>query len=1079
MRYPRAIAALLVTIAMAACGTLCGAQPPTSDESSGPAEAANASAGRTAELRERKPELHYLLDANGKLVPVPSFRWEDFAKLLELNADARPDQQLPRAVVERLEITGAARDAHAELLAVLDVTVRDSQWHPLPLRFDRAVVREYRAEQGELRLEPVSGGGLLGWIKGEAAATIRIHLKLLRPLEETSADRRLTLSLPRAVSATLALQTPERNVTAELPEEQGLVEAASTADGSLLSAQLTSETLQLTWRAPPSVHAPEQHWLEATGELAVQVDSDGIATTGLLRLRSAGEPIDTIHVTLPKGAALVPGEYTGYALESIESAADAPQRVRVRLHEPNTVAEIRLQCRQDFTSAERSVDVGGFAVEEAVRQRGHVAFQVAGDVRAEWEERFLVRQIEELPTALRGTNVLAGFEYSGQPFSLLTRIAPRVTRLSVEPQYIIQVTAEELLLSARLRCRVRGGQLHQLQVDLGDWNLDEGGWENDGLVAEDEIDVDQLHPLNVPFSRAVEGEFELRIQARRPIESDADQIDFTLPRPLGTAIAPAQIVVIAGDNVRLTPRTDVEQNLVPQRPDATVSLPASRQPPRFYRGDVTQARFLAGYEIRPASLEASVRTEAEWADDHFDVRQVIHYRTENAPADRLRLRVPRALATPGTLQVRLLGDSPTPVTLDAAAETAELVLPAPQVGDFELEFHHRVPRPAGSQRLELPLVQPAELTSVDNSLRIVADTSWDVGLLDDAWSREAGESAAWSAKAPLPSATITFSPAAGAAPLPDLVERALVRTQLVNDLRQERVTWRVRAPDGEVTIQLPEGVLARDVIATLDGQATPAAFGAAREITIRWPARLERNATHLLVVDYHLEGVATGLNAPLTPVTLASPGWQERTDWELLLPEQVHLLDVSPEYAREFAWLWSGTHWTRAPHTSAAELRRQVGVVDESFFPSLHNRYVLSTFGRPRELVVQSMSRSTLILAASAVALGLGLTFLFWPALRRAEALLALAMALTIAVTWAGDSAILLLQAALPGFAAAAAALLVHRYTSRRRPMASLLQGSTQLAPRRGLPERTRGSSVAQPPSTSRAVSPAIAGESP
>lgn len=1087
MPYHRATIAALTAILLAAQVPLCQAQQETAPQIVEPVAANPAAQEAAPPLRERKPELHYLLDASGKLVPVPSFGWEDFARLLDLQADDHPTQELPKAVIERLEITGHALADRAELELQLEVAVRDGQWQPLPLHLNGAVVLEQHVEQGELRLEPATGGGLLAWIKGDEASPVRIRLKLLRQLENTSGGQRLTLPIPRSVHATASLQALEKNVVAELPEEQGLVETTANGDGTLIQARLTSDLMQLSWRAPPPENAVEQDWLEATGELAVQLDNDGVVIDARLRLRSAGQPIEQFHITLPAGAELVPGQFTGYVLEPLEATMDAPQRVRVRLYEPNTVAEIRLQCRQDWTSAERMVDVGGLAVEEAVRQRGHVAFLVAEDVRATWEERFLVRQVEELPTALRTDGVLAGFEYSGQPFSLVTRIAPRITRLTVEPQYVVQVTDEELRLNARLRCRVRGGKLHQLQIDLGDWTLDEDAWESDGLVAVDDLDLDQTQPLTIPFSRALEGEFELLLEASRPISPGAKQITFSAPRPIGTVIAPAQLIVIAGDNIRLTPRTEAEMNLVAQRPDATVSLPASRQPPRFFRGDVQQSQFIADFEVRAATLEAEVRTQATFEDQRIDVRQVIQYRVENAPLDRLALNVPRALAAMNSLQATLVGDSPTPLSLASvtgATNSFEVVLPSPRLGEFELEIHYQLPRTTNATRVELPLVQPVGPVVAPNSLQLIAPADWELSVSGEAWNPApsaagAGQST-WPAETASPAALVTWKPTQDDAARRDVVERAEIYTRLVNDLRVERVTWRVTAPDGAVALRLPEGVLSRDVIARLDGKEVSVALNADGELAVRWPPRANRTASHELVIEYHVEGVPTGFNTRLAAVALASPGWIERTEWELALPEQTHLLDVSPAYAREYSWKWRGTHWERVStqplsailHASGSEFQGAV-------IPFAPNGYALSAFGPPQVLEVTTASRSGLVLFASSLALAIGLTLLLIPALRRAEFALALVFLLIVAVAWLGDAAILLAQAAVPGVVAVVTALVAQRIVSRRRPATAMLQGSTHLAARRVPTERHRGSSVTQPPSTSRATPSSIASEAP
>jgi len=1066
--------AVLLAIAMSASVDRATAQEEAAVPPPGVAPPAPSQTDRPPAAIERKPELHYLLDEHGKLVPVPSFRWEDFARLLALEESNHPKEELPAWVVERVELSGTAQSDHAEMELRISVGARDRQWHSIPLTLDQCVLLEHEVTQGEARLAPRSGGGLTAWIKGDGEQAVQLRVKLWKRLESTSTGRRLSLAIPPAVNATAELHVPEKNAVAELPEEEGIVESSPLESGTPLRARLVADTVHLAWRAPPTDDGRSAGWLEATGELDVRVDRDGIVTNAQLRLRSSGAPIESFHVTLPAGAVLLPAEYSAYSLELLTSEGAAAHRVRVQLFEPNTVADVRLQCRQDWASPETAIDVGGFGLEEAVRQRGHVAFQLADDLRAEWEERFLVRRVEELPSSLRSEQVQAGFEYSGQPFSLVTRIAPRVTRLSVEPQYVVQVTEKELLLTARLRCRVRGGKLRQLQIDPAAWQLDDAGWGSDGLVAIDEVDFDSAAPITIPLNRTVEGEFELRFQARQPIAAGAKQIAFSVPRPLGTVIAPAQIVVVASDPVMLTPHTEAEMNLAAQRPDATVALPTSQQPPRFYRGDVAQAKFASAFEVRPAALEAEVQTQVDMAERQIDVREVVTFRTQNAAVNRIALRVPRELAALRSKRLTLLGALPAVLSMPALErsnqEQVEIPLPATQFEDFQVELRYTLPWDGRSERVDLPLMQPANATSASNSLSVIATAPLAVTVTNEGWRRDAQQASEVQWNAVLPMDRVSLAVAQGASPAQsDLIERAWIRTFLVNDIRQERITWLITAPDGDVTLRLPDGVLSREVTGRFDGRAAQMTFDSQGLLTVAWPSDADRGAPHLLEIDFHLEGLAGGLSSTLSPVTLVSPGWVERTHWELLLPEQTHLLDVSSNYAREYAWRWRGAYWGRESDASVEEIRNARGDGEKSPYASRQNRYVVSSVGVPGALAVTSVSRSALVLAASAAALALGLAFLFFPALRRVEAALVFAVGLILTVAWWDDAAILFLQSAVPGIVAVFVALAVRGITSRRRPGATL-HGSTHLAPRRALSDRSGGGSSVRTPSTSSRV---------
>jgi hypothetical protein len=1079
LRYLRAI---LVTLLLVTCTSGTG-HGQTEENATAPPK---PSASRPGGAKSRSPEIYYLRDAAGNLVPVPGFQWEDFAKLYEIQQAEETVPEPAGAVIDRLQIGGRIVDERAELELRVDLTLHDDAWHAVPLRFDRAALREQQIDLGELRLEPAANGeGFLAWVKGSKPGAVQVTLKLLKEVERASGGKRLTLALPRAVRTVMSVQVPEANATAELGDGEGMISSSANASGSLLTGELVADTAHLCWRASMPAGEGPSGLLDATGKLNVQIDGDGITTAARVVVRSAGQPIESLEIELPLGAEWIPEQFPSYVVEPYED--EERRAVRVRLFEPNTIADVRLNCRQEWDAADRSIDVGGFAVVDAVRQRGHVAITVAEDVRAEWDERFLVRQVDELPADLRGESITAGFEYSGQPFSLITRVSPRVTRLTIEPQYLVQVTEEELLLSARLRCRVRGGKLHQLQLDLGDWTVDEAGWGSDGLIAVDDVLIDEPGPLTLPLLRAVEGEFEVRFQARRPVSEGATEVAFDLPRPVATLIAPAQLVVVADDNIRLTARSETEMQLVAQRADATVTLPPSRQPPLFYRGDVTQAKFQAASEVRASKLETTVRTHAAVASDRLDVEQVLSYHVENAPVDRLRLSVPAEITAIDSLRQRLYDDDPLSLALTApqrsADGTIEVFLPEPCLGDFEIELRYGLPRPPATDSLQLPLVQPAHQAKVSNTLVLSSELPIAANVVGEPWTRDAARSAGtpnrWRSDVETSYAQLAIKPSAASETLQDMVDRAWTQTQLVNDIRQERVVWQVMAPDGVMTIRLPDGVLARDVMITLDGVAPVRTFEPSGNLIIALPAKADRDASHILELDYHLEGVSEGLHARLAPVRLVSPGWIKQTEWELLLPQQEHLLDSSGTYAREFSWTWQGLGWTREPFRTSADLQSWSGAASREAPPLPYNRYLLSTFGPPQELALRTASRSTLVMSASAIVLAVGFLFLFVPRVRRADGVLIVALALVTALTLGGDVAILLAQCALPGVLPLIVALAVQRMNRRQLPSVPRLQGSTHSAtPPSTAPERPRGSSIISAPSSTRALPQPISSES-
>lgn len=1068
------------------------AAPTMAQDNSNVAEASEAvTENESAPARPaRPPELHYLLDGQGKLVPVPGFRWEDFARLLSIQRQDATAAQPPRFVIERVHVAGDIQGARAELQVRMDVDVNAAGWTPIPLRFDHCALLEYSAEGAELRLEPnAASKGFLGWFRTEQAGPVQCKLRLIKSLGHVGVATSLALDLPHSVRNDLAIRVPEAEVTVELAEDEGMASAASDGDGgSVISVQAMSSSVHLSWSSSTRPSDDSTQTLEATGALSVRLDGDGVATTATLSLRSTGRPIESFQVRLPSGAILLPERYPNYSVEVIDGPPESGARVvEVHLFEPNTVAEVAFQTRQDWSPPDRPLDLGGFDVVGAIRQRGHVAIAVSEDVRAEWEERFLVRQVDDIPQALQGEANLAGFEYSGQPFSLLASVFPRVTRLTIEPQYVVTATPQELVLNARLKCRVRDGRLHQLKIDLGEWSLDENGWGPAGLVAEDDVVAARTQPLSVPFQRPLTGEFELRFEARRPIESGAAEIAFRLPRPEATVVGQAQLVVLPADNVRLTPRSEAAMKLVAQRPDPAINLSKTTQPPQFYRGEIAAAEYASGFEVKAREVRASVSTQATWRESSIAMRQVIKYQVANQGLDRVSLAVPRGLTPDSNLRLTLLDAAPALLAISAAgrgaSEPVDVFLPSPRLGEFQIEVRYELPWRIQDREAALPLIQPRDAATATNALEIIA-TEGLAPALDGAEWRPAtvpglAGAARWVSAEARTIAMVQLTRGGDAAIQQDLVERAWVQSQLVNDLRQDRVVWRVSAPDGAVTVRLPEGVLAKDVLAMVDGTAVSPVQEAHGDITISWQVGASVDSVHVLELDYRIEGVAGSPAGNLPAAQLASPGRMKQLQWELLLPTQQHLLSVAESYRAENRWQWRQGYWARIPSRESAELELWAGGAARGDLPTQSNRYLVSSFGAPRALQLRTGTRSSLVLIASVAVSAVGLSLMFLPAALRPPTLLFTVVASIVGLAFAGDLAVLLLQSAAPGVVPVAAALALHAWNNRRNRPTLRLQGSTHTRRGSSIVERFTGGMATSSHSSRRTIAHTVPDDAP
>ena len=274
-----------------------------------------------------------------------------------------------------------------------------------------------------------------------------------------------------------------------------------------------------------------------------------------------------------------------------------PRLVEVRLAKKTVgPVEIRLNCRREYEPAKNAAwcELAGFEVVGAVRQAGTLTVAAGGDWQVLWGPSRETHQVAPAPNFSRKDEVVAGFEYSCQPYSLPVKLAPRKTRIAIEPEYSLLVDRNQVRLEGKLTYTIRGAKVSRLEVAIPGWELDEIG--PDSLVAADDVTTSS-GVVSIPLNRPSSGSIELQLRAHRAIEPKAASISVPLPRPRGGTVAPCTLAVAAADNVELTPDAQATTGLVRQRNAPSVNAPARQQEPLYYRSGAGDAVFAAGFRV--------------------------------------------------------------------------------------------------------------------------------------------------------------------------------------------------------------------------------------------------------------------------------------------------------------------------------------------------------------------------------------------------------------------------------------------------------------------------------------------------
>lgn len=1051
------------------------AQPSATDRTPAVAE----SPEKPHAIKEVEPPLYYLKDKQGNLQAAPGFRFEDFIELYRLKSQLDAREQKPSYALVRLTATGKTTGDRAELTFQFTIRTTPGQWARVPLRLDQAVLLEpAQADSAAPYVQYEQGGdGYVCWVEGRPEhETVQLTLKAFVPVLQLGDGARVKLFLPRAASSQLKLSVAGATATGKVSAGAALsTPAVTAADRTDFVVDGAAGDFELSWTAAGGTPIGRPGEIECTSAVLVRAGGREIASEATLSVRSHGAPFGRLRVRLPRGAELSPSSEANRGYQTAVLAASGGERTTVEVLLPQPTAgpvEIRLAARRPYdpTKGGEWTDLAGFEVLEAARQWGHVAVATVGDWHVLWGPKSGVRQVDQWPEVLRYEDVVAGFEYFVQPYSLSMRLAPRASHVSVEPEYLVLVDADQTRLEAKWKYLIRGAKRFGLDVKLGDWVFDQVEPEN--VVAVDGVVAGPNQTLSIPLQQPAVGQLELTIRAHRPVVAGANRLQFSLPQPVADTVGPAGIVIAPADNVELVPDVQAIVGLSRQPLGAAPPPADRRQEPLFYRGEAQRANFAAAFEVHSRSLSADVVTRIDVQPPVAVVEQRIRYTIAYEPLDRLTFLVPHALVGEEGWTVFLDGQPlvatrmPEPAHKQPSEQgliAMAAALPRATIGHCELTSRATAPLgdAAGGGVLRVPLAMPSDAKLLGNKLTATAAEGLAVQSAQSAWTpiaddplrSDAGRGKQWAATEAVHLAELTLGRLKRPLPTETVIERLWVQTWLTHSGRQERAVFRFATQQKALALIMPEDAIVGSSPALLDGRAV--ALTAAADGALSVPLGDEAvGRRRVLELQYHFRDPAWRRgDVRLAFPRLGGDAWIRRFYWQLTTPPHEHALRVGAGLTPESEWSWDRFFWARQPALNQAELEAWSGAAHLAPPAGAANSYVYSGVGRFDDTEVWIVARSWLVLLASGGALVAGLLLIYVRMCRQPVVLLAVCAAVLAAAAQYPEPAALLGQAAVLGVALSVVAAILQRSLRRRRgeyreaSQVVFEKGSTQLQP--------------------------------
>ena len=1043
-------------------------------------------------IKEEQGILYVTDPKTGKLVPVligvtpeEMKRWNDAQH-------SRAKLEDPPFSVEKIALTGAVRRVEdgrqlARLQGKISLRVLEEDVG-VPLELSGWALDDFKpsGEGNYFLARDEKSGGYVCRIRATKDSDHVLEFSLVRQVRVIGGEWQLQLEVPSAATSTLTLSTPLR---AEGKATGGTLEKTTHSVGNPPTTTFSVVGLKrgfvLAWHEAGKPIAKVQQVIKVEGEMVATIDELSVRHVTKLTLQSvSGAMFQAIRVRLPQGATLestqpfeakpIGGNGSGIYEIALQKPTQGPVAVTL------TTTQIR--------KVGQPVELGGFEVLPTAgmsisRQGGIVVVHVVGDWNVTWPEKIKnVRRVnppnvdpptkDDPPKEPADGDPVAAFAYATQPFSLAASVRAKRKVLRVEPYYLFDVGSEEIRLLAVMKYHVRGPKIFDVSIDMPGWEILTAKFA--GLDAK-AINVGDDGRVVVDLPEGQTGAFELTLSARQDVDPQAQSVRWNLPKPRVDSLDPAAVTVIAADDVILKINVEDGGLLRPGLPvplPAPLTLPRRQQPPKFYRVDPAAGGFQAEMLIHDQQIDTEVETDVTLQDDgRWRVSQKLIYHVQYKSVGSVTLDMPHALiaskpweneSNPWKIDGVVL--QPQAFLVQDRDPGSPLVpvlvqLPIAQIGRFELicgfPLDGAEPFTTESAELAVPLLMPSGLTPQRNELRLVA--GGEVQVQEDSvaapWNlatepngeTEPGRSPTLTSEIATHEAVFSVRRVASTTPGTTNIERVWIQTWFTGSARRDRVVFRFTSRGGSLRVSLPEGVIRDKVQATLgiveenkltSLAATRIGRTSDKKLSVELLPVTSSNRQYVLELVYRFADRGPGNGSRPGALRVAVPQldgqiWVRHLYWQLVLPENEHVVVEPSGLTPEYRWGWQRMFWGRQPLRRQADLELWSGAAPRDPLPEATSQYLFSAVGPHQQLMVQTADRSWIVGASSLLVLAAGLLLIYLPAVRRSGVLLLVAIMLVALSWWVPSTTILLAQAASVGLVLALTALMLVRSIAR------------------------------------------------
>ncbi len=287
--------------------------------------------------------------------------------------------------------------------------------------------------------------------------------------------RALSFPIPQTAITSLEVDIPFTKIEVEISNAQQL-EVFERAGQTHVSALLSpSNTINISWRKqlPEAVKGPAKIYADTLNHISIE--DDALRVNAEMSLSVLQNTIPSIALKVPEGYSILNVQGSGLGdwreLKKKETTyLEIPFEYPKKGNFPVTVTAEKL-----LPEASMAVDFTGFAVEEAIREKGFLGIELKGasEVTLSSSEGLDRLDVSELPAALISRSqkpLLYGFKYLHHPYSLVLDIKKHeeipIISTVVDSASGVTLFTEDGKLVHRLIYKIRNTSKQFLELEL-------------------------------------------------------------------------------------------------------------------------------------------------------------------------------------------------------------------------------------------------------------------------------------------------------------------------------------------------------------------------------------------------------------------------------------------------------------------------------------------------------------------------------------------------------------------------------------------------------------------------------------